>query len=195
MRVFVLAMGKNGEMTQEYFDALSSNGDKSCFSEDRIKALFDTVESKLHDLLVAPPSPSGEMDIVIAAEAGGVIIHESVGHGLEGDLQASSAYSGQIGKQVASPLVTIIDDPTLPGLRGSYLLDHEGTPAKRTVLIENGVLRNYLHQNTSSDHFQLEHNGHARRESYAHEPLVRMGNTYLDNGPDSPEDIIASVKD
>ncbi len=135
------------------------------------------------------------MDIVIATEAGGVIIHEAVGHGLEGDLQASSAYSNQIDQMVASPKVTIIDDPLLPGLRGSYRLDHEGTPAERAVLIQNGKLVNYLHQQGTADFLKLPGNGHARRESYAHETIVRMSNTYMDNGPDAPEAIIASVQD
>lgn len=195
IRLFAMATGKIGEVTQEYYDSISANDSLEYFTAEHIEALFLKIVERLHALLLAPSAPCGEMDIVIATEAGGVIIHEAVGHGLEGDLQASSAYSNQIGQMVASPKVTIVDDPLLPGLRGSYSLDHEGTPSQRAVLIQDGKLLNYMHQQGTADFLDLPYNGHARRESYAHETIVRMSNTYMDNGPDTPEAIIASVKD
>lgn len=195
VRLFAMATGKIWEVSQEYYDSISANHSLECFTKEHIEALFTKIVERLHTLLLAPAAPCGEMDIVIATEAGGVIIHEAVGHGLEGDLQASSAYANQIGEMVASSKVTIIDDPLLPGLRGSYQLDHEGTPSVRSVLIENGKLLNYMQQQGTADFLGLPHNGHARRESYAHETIVRMSNTYMDNGPDSPADIIASVTD
>jgi TldD protein len=195
IRVVVMITGKRGEVNQESFKVSYCMGDINDLTEERILALFNDAISELDALLDAPISPSGEMDIVIAAEAGGVIIHEAVGHGLEGDLQASSAYANRIGKKVASDAVTIVDDPTLLGLRGSYSIDHEGHPAARAELIKNGILQNYLHQQGTADFLKLPHNGHARRESYSAEAIVRMGNTYMDNGPDSPADIIASVSD
>lgn len=195
VRLFAMATGKKGEITQEYYEAISANHSLEDFTEEKIVELFQTIVERLGALLEAPSAPCGEMDIVIATEAGGVIIHEAVGHGLEGDLQSSSVYSGKIGQMVASPKVSIIDDPHLPGLRGSYKLDHEGVPSERAVLIEHGKLVNYMHQHGTAEFLDLPPNGHARRESYAHETIVRMSNTYMDNGPDAPEDIIASVKD
>jgi TldD protein len=195
VRVFAMATGKIGEVTQEYYDSITANHSLEYFTAEHIAAMFKKIAERLHALLLAPAAPCGEMDIVIATEAGGVIIHEAVGHGLEGDLQASSAYANKVGEMVASPKVTIVDDPLLPGLRGSYRLDHEGTPSARAVLIENGKLLNYMQQQGTADFLGLPHNGHARRESYAHESIVRMSNTYMDNGPDSPADIVASVKD
>ena len=135
------------------------------------------------------------MDIVIASEAGGVIIHEAVGHGLEGDLQGSSVYAKQIGQKVAHEKVSIIDDPTLPGLRGFYRIDHEGNPATKATLIENGILKNYLQQESSADFLTLPKTGHARKQTYEYETIVRMGNTYMAPGQDKPADIIASVQD
>jgi len=195
IRLFAMATGKLGDVSQEYYEAMSANNSLESFTAEAIGKLFQTIVDRLQALLHAEPAPCGEMDIVIATEAGGVIIHEAVGHGLEGDLQASSVYSNQIGQMVASPKVTIIDDPLLPGLRGSYNLDHEGAPAQRAVLIENGKLLNYMQQQGTAEFLGLPQNGHARRESYAPETIVRMSNTYMDNGPDSPADIIASVKD
>jgi TldD protein len=194
IRVSVMLTGERNGIRQEYFEAIDTQGDPSVVTEARITELFSLALKNLELLLDGEPAPSGEMDIIIAAEAGGVIIHEAVGHGLEGDLQASSAYANQIGDLVANPLVSLIDDPTLPGLRGSYRIDHEGHPAARAVLIENGILTNYMAQTSSAAHLRLPHNGHGRRESYSAESIVRMGNTYIDNGPHTPEEIISSVE-
>jgi TldD protein len=186
--------GERSGVRQEYFEAIDTQGDPMTITAERVSEMFAVALKNLESLLDAEAAPSGEMDIVIAAEAGGVIIHEAVGHGLEGDLQASSVYANQIGDLVANPLVSLIDDPTIPGLRGSYRIDHEGHPATRAVLIENGILTNYMAQTSSAAHLRLPHNGHGRRESYSAESIVRMGNTYVDNGPHSPDEIIASVE-
>ena len=106
--------GERDGVRQEYFESIDTQGDPSVITKDRVNEVFTLALKNLEALLGGEPAPSGEMDIVIAAEAGGVIVHEAVGHGLEGDLQASSAYANQIGDLVASPLVTLIDDPTLP---------------------------------------------------------------------------------
>ncbi len=193
--LFVMATGKRGEISQEYYDSFSCMNDLGKITDAKIAELFESVIHHLDSLLDAPISPSGEMDIVIATEAGGVIIHEAVGHGLEGDLQASSAYANQVGQRVAGSKVNIIDDPTMAGLRGSYNIDHEGHPAVRAELIRDGILQNYMQQQSSAQFLELPHNGHGRRESYSHEAIVRMSNTYMDNGSDLPADIIASVQD
>jgi TldD protein len=194
IRVSLMLTGERNGVRQEYVEIINTQGDPSIITNSQIAELFVLALKNLELLLDGEPAPSGEMDIIIAAEAGGVIIHEAVGHGLEGDLQASSAYTNQIGDLVANPLVSLIDDPTLPGLRGSYRIDHEGHPATRAVLIENGILTNYMAQTSSAAHLRLPHNGHGRRESYSAESIVRMGNTYIDNGPHTPEEIIASVE-
>lgn len=156
---------------------------------------FKNAIEKLDKVLSGIPSPSGVMDIVIGNEAGGTIIHEAVGHGLEADLQNSSVYKGQIGKKVAHESVNVIDDPTRPDLRGFYRVDHEGNPAQKTHLIRDGVLVSYMHHNKTAELFDTASTGHGRRESYAHTTLVRMGSTYLEAGDDTKEELITRVKD
>lgn len=156
---------------------------------------FRNAIEKLEKVLNGTPSPSGTMDIVIGSEAGGTIIHEAVGHGLEADLQNSSVYKGKIGKKVAHSSVSIIDDPTREGLRGSYTVDHEGNPTKKTYLILDGILVSYMHHNKTAELFNTVSTGHGRRENYAYTTLVRMGSTYLEAGKDKREELIARVKD
>lgn len=192
---YVILAGKRGDAHEEVLGKIT--GTDILGKLDR-KALLDTFSEAVADLdrsLSGEVAPSGEMDVVIGNEAGGTIIHEAVGHGLEADLLNSSIYRGKLGQKVASEEVTVVDDPTIPGLRGFYALDHEGNPAKKTVLIEKGVLVSYLHQNRTAELFGTESTGHARRESYACETLVRMGSTYLAAGSHKKEDIVASVKD
>lgn len=125
-----------------------------------------------------------------------MLLHEAVGHGLEGDFnrKGSSAYSGKIGQQVASPLCTIVDDGTLNDRRGSMSIDDEGTPSGYNVLIENGVLRGYMQDKMNARLMGQATTGNGRRESFAHLPMPRMTNTYMLAGESSPEDIIGSVK-
>jgi TldD protein len=132
------------------------------------------------------------MPVVIAAEAGGTMVHEAVGHGLEADLACNglSVYQGKIGQQVASPLVTVLDDGTMAGKRGSYAFDDEGTPSQRNVLIENGVLKGYLVDRLSAMKFDLMATGNGRRESFRHKPIVRMTNTIIAPGKDDPASIL-----
>jgi TldD protein len=145
--------------------------------------------------LHADPAPAGSMTVVLAAGWSGVLLHEAVGHGLEGDFnrKGSSAYSGRLGQQVASTLCTVVDDGTLPGRRGSLNLDDEGTPSHCTTLIEKGVLRGYMQDKLNARLMNMAPTGNGRRESFAHLPMPRMANTYMLPGEDLPEDIIASV--
>ena len=137
----------------------------------------------------------GTMPVVISSNAGGTMVHEAVGHGLEADLacQGLSVYEGKIGQQVASPLINVVDDPTLPQRRGSYLFDDEGVPATRAVLIEKGILKNFMFDKLTSMKTGNKSNAHGRRESYAHRPIVRMANTMILPGSDDPEEILRSV--
>lgn len=146
--------------------------------------------------LKAIDAPAGAMPVVLGSGWPGVLLHEAVGHGLEGDFnrKGSSAFSGRIGERVASPLCTVVDDGSLPDRRGSLLMDDEGTPTQRTVLIENGILKGYLQDKLNARLMGESSTGNGRRESYAHIPMPRMTNTFMLPGPHVPEEIIASVK-
>ena len=146
--------------------------------------------------LDAVPAPAGEMDVVLGPGWTGVLLHEAVGHGLEGDFnrKGTSAFSGRLGQRVASPGVTVIDDGTVPGRRGSLSIDDEGTPSNRTVLIEDGILVGYMHDRQSARLMNMAPTGNGRRQSYAHMPQTRMTNTIMLGGNDKLADMIASTK-
>lgn len=146
--------------------------------------------------LDAVEAPAGMMPVVLGAGWPGVLLHEAIGHGLEGDFnrKGSSAFSGRIGERVASPVCTIVDDGTLANRRGSLNIDDEGTPTQCTTLIENGVLKGYLQDKLNARLMGVAATGNGRRESYAHLPMPRMTNTYMLAGKTEPEEIIASVK-
>lgn len=162
------------------------------------QALFYAKEAVRQALvnLEAIDAPAGTMPVVLGPGWPGVLLHEAVGHGLEGDFnrKGASLYSGRMGQQVTSPLCTIVDDGTLPNRRGSLNIDDEGTPTQCTVLIENGILRNYMQDKKNARLMGTQSTGNGRRESYAHIPMPRMTNTYMLPGTSTPEEIIASVK-
>ncbi|HVU44885.1 MAG TPA: metallopeptidase TldD-related protein, partial [Terracidiphilus sp.] len=146
--------------------------------------------------LGAVPAPAGEMQVVLGPGWPGILLHEAVGHGLEADFnrKKTSAFSGLIGQPVASPKVTVVDNGTIAGRRGSLNVDDEGSPTQETVLIENGVLKGYLSDKLSSRLMGMPNTGSGRRESYQAIPMPRMTNTYMLSGEDSPDDILRSVK-
>jgi TldD protein len=146
--------------------------------------------------LRAVAAPAGTMTVVLGPGWPGILLHEAVGHGLEGDFnrKAVSAFAGRLGQQVASELVTVVDDGTLPNRRGSLNVDDEGTPTSRTVLIERGVLRGYMQDRLNARLMGMRPTGNGRRESYAHPPMPRMTNTFMLAGEDDPQDIIRSVR-
>ena len=145
--------------------------------------------------LDAGPAPAGTMTVVLGAEAGGTMVHEACGHGLEGDFaeKGLSVYAGRIGERVAADIITVVDDGTLPHRRGSCRVDDEGVPTSRVVLIENGILRGYLHSRHSARRLGGQPTGNGRRESFRHMPIPRMRNTMIAPGATPPADIIASV--
>ena len=156
-------------------------------------------DQAVHQALInleARPAPAGEMTVVLGSGWPGILLHEAIGHGLEGDFnrKGSSAFAGRIGDRVAAPGVTVIDDGTIPDRRGSLTVDDEGTPTQRTVLIEDGILKGYLQDRLNARLMGVSPTGNGRRESYAHLPMPRMTNTCMLNGDKSPEEIIASVK-
>jgi TldD protein len=136
------------------------------------------------------------MDVVLGPGWPGILLHEAIGHGLEGDFnrKRTSAFSDKLGQRVAAPGVTVVDDGTLPGRRGSLNVDDEGTPTQRTVLIEDGILVGYLQDRLNAKLMDAEPTGNGRRESYAHRPLPRMTNTFMLAGEEDPQEILASVK-
>ncbi|MGE3142028.1 MAG: metalloprotease TldD [Hyphomonadaceae bacterium] len=145
--------------------------------------------------LDAIPAPAGEMDVVLGPGWPGVLLHEAVGHGLEGDFnrKGSSAFAGKIGERVAAPGVTVVDDGTFENRRGSLTFDDEGTPTGRTVLIENGVLKGYLQDRMNARLMGAQPTGNGRRESFAHRPMPRMTNTFMLAGDKDPAEILSSL--
>ena len=146
--------------------------------------------------LQAKDAPAGNMTVVLGPGWPGILLHEAIGHGLEGDFnrKGTSAFSGRIGQRVASDLCTVVDDGTLPDRRGSLSVDDEGTPTENTVLIEKGILRGYMQDKLNARLMGVNPTGNGRRESYAHLPMPRMTNTYMLPGNSDPEEIIQSVK-
>jgi len=171
-------------------------GDYSHFTEARLDEYARHAVSQALTNLEARPAPAGTMTVVLGPGWPGVLLHEAVGHGLEGDFnrKGSSAFAGRMGQRVASPGVTVVDDGTLPGRRGSLTVDDEGNPTRRTVLIEDGVLRGYMQDSLNARLMKMPLTGNARRESFAHVTLPRMTNTYMLAGSHDPKEIIASVK-
>lgn len=158
------------------------------YVDDAVKAALTNLESR--------PAPAGEMTVVLGPGWPGVLLHEAIGHGLEGDFnrKGSSAFSGRIGERVAAKGVTVLDDGTLPDRRGSLNIDDEGHVTQRNVLIEDGILRGYIQDSLNARLMKVMPTGNGRRESYAHVPMPRMTNTYMLGGDKSPEEIVASIQ-
>jgi TldD protein len=161
--------------------------------------LADYAKQAVHQAAVnlhARPAPAGEMTVVLGSGWPGILLHEAIGHGLEGDFnrKGSSAFAGRIGERVAAKGVTVVDDGTLPNRRGSLSVDDEGNPTQRTTLIEDGILVGYLQDSLNARLMGVASTGNGRRESFAHVPLPRMTNTTMTAGDKDPQEIIASVK-
>ena len=146
--------------------------------------------------LESVPAPAGEMQVVLGPGWPGILLHEAIGHGLEGDFnrKKTSAFAGLLGQRVASPGVTVVDDGTLDGRRGSLTVDDEGTPTEQTVLIEDGILKGYMQDRLNARLMGMAATGNGRRQSYAHMPMPRMTNTYMMAGNDDPQEILSRVK-
>ncbi len=177
----------------------SGGGGRFDYSYFTDEVLQDYAQKAVHQALVnldARPAPAGSMTVVLGAGWPGILLHEAIGHGLEGDFnrKGSSAFSNMIGKQVAAKGITIVDDGTIMHRRGSLSIDDEGNVPEQTVLIENGILRGYIQDSLNARLMGMGVTGNARRESYAHIPMPRMTNTYMMNGTSDPAEIIKSVK-
>ena len=169
--------------------------DSHLFLEDTWQKAADEAIRQAEIGLISQTAPAGEMPVVLAHGWSGVLFHEAVGHGLEGDFnrKGTSAFSGKIGKQVAAKGVNVVDDGTIANRRGSLNIDDEGTPTQRNVLVEDGILVGYMQDRLNARLMDMALTGNGRRESYAYQPYPRMTNTFLDNGTLNPEDILADT--
>lgn len=181
--------GSHGYGGREGYVGFLETGAWRTAADDAVRQALVNLDSE--------PAPAGEMDVVLGPGWPGVMLHEAVGHGLEGDFnrKGTSAFAGLMGRQVAAKGVTVVDDGTIARRRGSLSIDDEGTPTNRTVLIENGTLVGYMQDRQNARLMRMNPTGNGRRESYAHVPMPRMTNTYMLAGSHDPAEIIASVKD
>jgi len=183
-------------LLQTAYDAVSGTAGFEYFDKVNVVTLSKKVAERAVLRLTAPPAPLGEMPIIIAAEAGGTLIHEAIGHPLESDAvqkDVSPMYKGAIGKVIGNEKVSVLEDPTMPGQRGFYAFDDEGVSSERVVLVDHGVLKTYLYDRQTAAKDGVPSNGHGRRESYKHRPIPRMANTFVAPGPDDPQMILHSI--
>lgn len=199
-RIHTLAIvhivASEGNVLQTGYEAIGGLTGFEIFDENPLDEIAIKVAHRALRMLTARKAPGGRMPVVIAAEAGGTMIHEAIGHGLEADLvqQGLSVYADKIGQRVASPFITIFDDSTLPEKRGSFRFDDEGVNSQRTLLVEEGILKGYMYDRLTAMKTGVQSTGNGRRESYKHRPIPRMTNTFIAPGSGRTEDIIRSVE-
>ena len=191
--VVCVATGDTGMQTG--YESVARTVGFEVFEAEDVGALAVTAAQRALAKLSARPAPSGELPVVLAGGSGGILFHEACGHGLEADhiVKDASVYVGQVGKQVASPLVTLVDDGTVAGEWGTFAVDDEGLPAARNVLIDHGVLTDYLWDWLRAHRQGRATTGNGRRQSYQHLPMVRMTNTFLLAGEEDPDEIVAQT--
>ncbi len=186
---------QNGRREQNGYN-LAARSDFGFYTPERLQRLVKESVDRTTVLFEAVQPPAGEMPVVLAAGSSGILLHEAIGHGMEADFNRKgvSIYADKIGKAVAKPFVTIVDEGTQPGARGAINVDDEGNVADKTLLVQDGVLITYLHDTISAKHYGVKPTGNGRRESYQYAPMPRMRSTYMLPGPHKKEEIIASVK-
>ncbi len=193
LSVTVVAQGKHGPETG--FESAARMGGRALTPADA-EAVARAAARRALAAATAPPAPAGTMPVVLSSQAGGTFVHEALGHGLEADLleERMSLYAGHLGKRVGAPLLHVIDDPTFAAggqaLRGGYAIDDEGTPARRTTLVEAGILRGFLYDRLRALRAGTGSTGNGRRESYRHRPIPRMSNLVILPGADDPDAIV-----
>ncbi len=197
VRLNISVILADGDKREQGYAGGGARSDLSYFLDGELP--MDFVREAVRQAVVqldAKPAPAGTMPVVLGPGWPGILLHEAVGHGLEGDFNRKgvSAFAGRVGQQVASKLCTIVDDGTIANRRGSLTVDDEGTPSGRTVLVENGILRGYMQDKLNARLMGVDPTGNGRRESFAHIPMPRMTNTYMLAGPHDPAEIIASVE-
>ena len=188
----VQVVSAEGDIVQTGYEAIGGTMGVELFDVNPPEEVAEIAARRSQLMLSARKAPMGKMPVVLSSEAGGTMIHEAIGHGLEADLaqQGLSVFSKKIGENVASPLITVVDDPTLRQKRGAYAFDDEGVGSRRTVLVEEGVLKGYLYDRLTAMKDGAEPTGNGRRESYHHKPIPRMSNTMILPGKSKPEEIV-----
>jgi TldD protein len=196
VRVSVSVIMQEGNHREQGSSGGGGRYDYAYFTDERLREYARQAVHQARVNLSADPTPAGTMSVVLGPGWPGILLHEAIGHGLEGDFnrKGSSAFSGRMGQQVAAKGVTVVDDGTLADRRGSLTIDDEGNPTRRTVLIEDGILTGYMQDMLNARLMGMAPTGNGRRESFAHLPLPRMTNTYMLNGDKEPAEIIKSVK-
>lgn len=186
---------QDGRREKNGFD-LAGRRDIQSFDDASVEEIATKSVALTTRLFDAVTPPAGEMAIVLSGGGAGILLHEAIGHGMEADFNRKgiSIYADMIGRKVAREFVTVVDDGTLPNLRGSINIDDEGNPTERTVLVEDGIFRSYMHDRISAVHYQTKPTGSGRRQSFRHRPMPRMRNTFMENGPHTREEIIKSVQ-
>ena len=195
-RLWCMVTAKKNGVTQANLANLAARQDFDWYTDERLEFVAKEAVKRTMILFEAKRPPAGELPVVLAAGASGILLHEAIGHGMEADFnrKGTSIYASMIGKKVAPDFVTIVDDATQEGERGALNVDDEGNPTEKTVLVDHGVMASYLHDSISARHYKHKGTGSGRRESFRHAPLPRMRSTYMENGPHTRDEIIASVK-
>ncbi len=181
LTALVHVVAADGDVVQTGYEPVGGNTGMELFDHAPLSTAAEIAARRAVLMLGARKAPAGRMPVVLSSEAGGTMIHEAVGHGLEADLAQSglSVYSNRIGERIASPLITVLDDSTLSGRRGSFVVDDEGTDGGRTVLIDKGILKTYMYDRLTAMKDGVSSTGNGRRESYKHRPIPRMSNTMI----------------
>ncbi|NOR37883.1 MAG: TldD/PmbA family protein [Woeseiaceae bacterium] len=194
-RATVLVTAKKGEEVQSGYSNIAAREEFSWYTEERLDTMIQEAVDRTMILFDARRPPAGEMPVILASGASGILLHEAIGHGMEADFnrKGTSIYSDMMGKKVAEPFVTVVDQATIPRERGALNYDDEGNKAGRTVMVENGVLKSYLHDQISAKQYDLQPTGSGRRQSYRFAPMPRMSCTFMEDGPHTKEEIIEAV--
>ena len=194
-RVTVLVTAKKGDELQSGYSNIAAREEFGWYTEERLTTMTREAVDRTMILFDARRPPAGEMPVILAAGASGILLHEAIGHGMEADFnrKGTSIYSDMMGKKVAEPFVTVVDQATIPRERGALNYDDEGNKAGRTIMVENGILKSYLHDQISARQYNVKPTGSGRRESYKFAPMPRMTCTFMEDGPHSKEEIIAAV--
>jgi len=185
---------RDGE-TQSGYSNIAARQDLSWYTDERIDSMVDEAVDRTLVLFDARRPPAGEMPVILAAGASGILLHEAIGHGMEADFnrKGTSIYADMMGKKVAEPFVTIVDQGTIPKERGALNYDDEGNECGRTAMVEDGILKSYLHDSISSRQYNVPATGSGRRQSYRHSPMPRMTCTFMEDGPHTRDEIVAAV--
>ncbi|HUI45781.1 MAG TPA: TldD/PmbA family protein [Nitrospirota bacterium] len=196
LTALVHVVAADGDVVQTGYESVGGNAGMELFDQDALDTAAETAARRAVMMLSARKAPAGRMPVILSSEAGGTMIHEAVGHGLEADLAQSglSVYSKRIGERIASPLVTVVDDATLPGKRGSFRFDDEGTDAEHTILVEKGVLKTFMYDKLAAMKDGTRSTGNGRRESYKYRPIPRMTNTMIIPGETDADEILRETQ-